>query len=648
MPHNIVNELDTFSQYSRSFCLEELLDSAHSGIDTERLRSILIDDARFIRLTDGTPGEELFVPAKTLFLSLCNLSVRLAQAGQGTLEEHQLSRLMNSLRPDARWDSVPPQIVEFGQRFGLMSSACTAGSYVFPIAHILSFMTPGQIKLAGNILTGFAQRQRLEPPSCEMLLKSVQEGLLRFPPRTRRVIQFREGILEARRMTLQQIGVEFTITRERVRQIEAGFWSRVRHPKIIGYFLEALLLSIMSEQGSLIVRSDSTEATVRSFIAKCMRIPQVKLPNMPLVLLGVSLEGSALLESTGEFTDDIEPEAIAIHLASNNQLCLIGSDLTILAERIALYHKRRLKQNHRVYLALRACGRPAHYANVTEVYNSMFPHRPLNEHAVHARLSEEVHGVVWIGTRGTFALKEWGYEHPPIGLFDAVTQIVQRRYEETGKPVPYEVIVAEIGKYRQIAKPASVSLAIALNLDLKRVQGNCFVPKPVDEGATELTDDEVDRALQQFEKELAQTAHNASRSHYEAMGKTLPSDVTALVDTTPTEEEEKQAWQSKKEDNDTVHAVESSESTRQRATRAEKVTESEIYGYPADFFFSLAHWAKEQEKLNSWERRLIFSMGIYRANGWQISEKQERQAIRIISYARLGGFSEASEQNKSS
>jgi very-short-patch-repair endonuclease len=74
---------------------------------------------------------------------------------------------------------------------------------------------------------------------------------------------------------------------------------------------------------------------------------------------------------------------------------------------------------------------------------------------------------------------------------------------------------------------------------------------------------------------------------------------------------------------------------------AARVTESEIYQYAPDFFFSLAHWAKEKEQLKYWERHLIFNIGRYRNQGWQITEKMERQALRIIQQAKEAGFSEA-------
>jgi len=86
--------------------------------------------------------------------------------------------------------------------------------------------------------------------------------------------------------------------------------------------------------------------------------------------------------------------------------------LQFLAESIIRFRLKRLNKEQKVYLALRTIGKPAHSAKITEVYNSLFPEHPSTEYNLHAVLSLEKYGVVWIGIRSTFALKEWGYEHP--------------------------------------------------------------------------------------------------------------------------------------------------------------------------------------------------------------------------------------------
>ena len=68
--------------------------------------------------------------------------------------------------------------------------------------------------------------------------------------------------------------------------------------------------------------------------------------------------------------------------------------------------------------------------------------------------------------------------------------------------------------------------------------------------------------------------------------------------------------------------------------------DSAIYNYDSNFFFSLSHWAREKELLQSWERSLLFSIGRCLIRGWQISDRQEYHALRIIQEAIKAGFSE--------
>jgi hypothetical protein len=207
-------------------------------------------------------------------------------------------------------------------------------------------------------------------------------------------------------------------------------------------------------------------------------------------------------KSTGLVHEDIDADSIATHLESERQLCLTHNDLRTLAESLSQFRRKHLTKGQKAYLALRAIGRPAHSSEITEVYNSLFPDQPSTERNIHAVLSREEHGIVWIGVRSTFALKEWGYEHPSKSLFDTVTEIVKERYKETAQPVPFTVVVAEMGKHRQVVNPSSLTIATHCNPNLRRVGKDSFVPRePTEKIQEEISAEELDRILREFEKE---------------------------------------------------------------------------------------------------------------------------------------------------
>jgi hypothetical protein len=92
-------------------------------------------------------------------------------------------------------------------------------------------------------------------------------------------------------------------------------------------------------------------------------------------------------------------------------------------------------------------------------------------------LNHEKYGVAWIGIRNTFALKEWGYEHPSKAFLNTVTKIVEKKYKETTRPVPFTVIVTEMEKYRQVVKHSSLTIASYRNPNLRRRGENSFIPR---------------------------------------------------------------------------------------------------------------------------------------------------------------------------
>ena len=57
-----------------------------------------------------------------------------------------------------------------------------------------------------------------------------QEVLDTLAPREKKVLELRFGIVDGRTRTLEEVGKEFNVTRERIRQIEAKALRKLRHP----------------------------------------------------------------------------------------------------------------------------------------------------------------------------------------------------------------------------------------------------------------------------------------------------------------------------------------------------------------------------------------------------------------------------------
>jgi len=66
--------------------------------------------------------------------------------------------------------------------------------------------------------------------SHQLLKEQVEDVLESLTDRERKVLQLRFGLDDGRSRTLEEVGKEFHVTRERIRQIEAKALRKLRHP----------------------------------------------------------------------------------------------------------------------------------------------------------------------------------------------------------------------------------------------------------------------------------------------------------------------------------------------------------------------------------------------------------------------------------
>jgi len=75
--------------------------------------------------------------------------------------------------------------------------------------------------------------------SMQLLKEGITEVLSELTPREQRVLTLRFGLEDGQSRTLEKVGLEFNVTRERIRQIEAKAIRKLRHPsrsrKLRGY-----------------------------------------------------------------------------------------------------------------------------------------------------------------------------------------------------------------------------------------------------------------------------------------------------------------------------------------------------------------------------------------------------------------------------
>lgn len=89
-----------------------------------------------------------------------------------------------------------------------------------------------------SLLGDFIEDKEIENPASEtaytLLREQIQDVLETLPSREQEVLKMRFGLDDGYSLTLEEVGLYFNVTRERIRQIEAKALRRLRHPRRSG------------------------------------------------------------------------------------------------------------------------------------------------------------------------------------------------------------------------------------------------------------------------------------------------------------------------------------------------------------------------------------------------------------------------------
>ena len=468
--------LKEFALFPKCFNISEIMDWNDLQSDPGSVREALADDHRFIQIIGLCARDtDVYIGRDALFRWLVDLNIRLSKLGFAELTENELIGSMNSLSLSGELTSFPDTALQFGAQFGLVSKGYRQSSYVFPLSkYLMCCKTPWR-----EYIAEFLEHLSLPTLEDDLLTMPVTEfvesGFSAFDDRIAMVVRAREGLNAEAKMTLEQIGGLLGVTRERIRQIEGTFWNRLDP---MTFLVAGLVAEIARRRGSLIIDENHGTAAPFKFLLKCTGIPSVELKGTGAQIIGV---------------DELNTKDFLRHRYSTGQSCgqislvqalhpfgisyLPSTDVEALDNLIkpTPAGRRVFTKVAKVRSALERIGKPAHYSTVTQTYHQMYPDDILSERNVHAKLGSGTHGIVWVGQKGTYALKEWGSERPLKGYFDSVTAIVETRYKENCKPVTDQMIRAEIGKYRKLVNPNSLIIATTMNPAVRKVDGG-YVP----------------------------------------------------------------------------------------------------------------------------------------------------------------------------
>lgn len=493
----IKEALDELSFLPRAFSFQELEDTVNNKIEPDVLEKYIIEDERFVSLDQKIIDKSLFFSKHILLNKFISLNQGLCRANQVKISSRKVALYMSSLLPSSKWETLPERIFLFGCGIGLIAPAINPEEYVFPLAHILSYLSPSLIRDTVNILNNIDTTENNKASSnidYEDLFKECFSGL---DERCIYIFSNREGLSGFGKKTLEELGVKLGITRERVRQIEKKTWQRLNHPSRKQIFLKAFLLDFVKRQGKLIFNTDIPTSQYQKFVLKCLNIPYSHFVQGNLIVAGIFIKDFKLPDYTE--TRGLKGNEIILLLESQGKLCLSKSDISVLCENEQQFTPKHLTKIQKIYQTMRLLEKPAHFSIITEEYNKLFPEDNIGEHNIHAILCRKTDIFIWLGIKGTYGLKEWGCQRPQKSLYETVTEIVKKRYKQTKKPVPLTTIVAELGKYRQIVNPVSLNFVTTGNPKLQIISKDLFLPKKHKIQREENNSlDILDEALQKF------------------------------------------------------------------------------------------------------------------------------------------------------
>ena len=388
----------------------------------------------------------------------------------------QLARAMASAFDSVMWDTPPSSLLDLGRERYMVDDGCLPDTFVFPWASLLQLHPRFTLAFASIVDT-----EQSYPLHDLSLDQCVNETLNTLNAREANIVRLRYGLIDGGEHTLEEISRVYGVSRERIRQIEVKALRKLRHPGLNSRLIRGFAGDFMRSGGSFVVAKPRMTPEYSLAIA----VSGLTLSEIPE--LGVSIMTSRdLSEYRAHLRDDetVEP-GHATQLLAKLLPFLSKADAECLrdSEKVSRQgHVQRHWSRPRMVLeALRSLGRPAHFSEIAEKCNEIFPMRQTsirNWHGALSRENMEELGIVWVGRRGMYGLKEHGHTRPSTDLYNAIPAIVEHEYSITHQPVSEQAVIAELRKDRRELNLNSVKMVLAFSDRLEPAGQGRYIPIP--------------------------------------------------------------------------------------------------------------------------------------------------------------------------
>jgi len=529
---NYLNLINEFARSERSITYDDLIFSEDPEIKSETLYKLLAEDSKFLKLGILKNPENLqFIRKEILLKRLIEVNLRTEKLKIKSLSYRDFFLFFNPLffnklsavdkKIILKWLKRNPILCDVGKQY-----------IMFPHSNTIKTLNKYYYNKLSILLNGITDKNYYL-----YRLKSIQSKLLRkfmkvffLSKRNRKIINLRFSLENGEKYSLEKVGDLIGLTRERIRQIEKKLKGRLKKyinlsekknkfftyddykNEPISLLIRYIVITINLLKGSKIIPySEKILSKQMFFVCDLLNILFSKSDRLKIFLYDCNMREISLIEKFIITEKTINLDKIKSFLNELENLNTTEKDILKLSDLILKRCKSAINLLDEIYIALKKIGRPAHYTEVAQMCDNLFKDKEHTPRNILAHLNREPQTKnknlpwVWIGLRGVYALKEWGYERPELGIHETVVEIVRKNYIDTKRPVPFQKIFTEMVKYRKIFKKSSLIIACGCNPKLALVGRDSYIPieysktkiEKVEESSIDL--DNLDQILKKFD-----------------------------------------------------------------------------------------------------------------------------------------------------
>lgn len=418
----------------------------------ESLAEDLCRDDRFTSIQSGD-GEILGVSRRAAYFALLRANLRVAAAGRQPATSAELGYWLGW--PGARLSEEScNRFIAWFQGLGLIDRSAQINEYALPLGQFVSDIC-GKTALRVKYLAEFYQAVKVvyseKMDSSVSVAGFLDEALKYCDERTRTVLALRMT------KTLEQIGKTLRVSRERVRQLEA---TAIRKAQLRPWvWNEAVIRDFKQHGGVRIADSKSVRAHSWWTLSCITGIPTAEIEGASLIIIGLNGHDCEFAGwEKWEYSDIFQ--GTAFHKLTKWRGGLAWRDIGVLRTEFKRMRVAKMFEYDRILCAMEHIKRPAHYSEITTIYNELFPKTKQTDRNLHAVLGRFPKEIAYVGRKGTYGLTKYGAVKPKVELYELVVDVLKRRCELMRVALPFDVVLAAVRKERPGADSTSVKMIL--------------------------------------------------------------------------------------------------------------------------------------------------------------------------------------------